>query len=345
VAALALLWSLAGGGAAQVPKDKDKDAAPDKDAATNRAPGAGQRRPAKVGPTGKGAAPTVVEMRFVDGGALKVTLRDERLEVRTDFGTLLIPAAAVERVEFGRRVPPAVAKKIAAAVFNLGSPDYKARQAAQAELASSGERAYPALLKAAESGDKEVARRAKEVLTKLREEVPEEELERPDYDVVHTANMTIVGRVTAETLKVSTLPFGEQSVRVADVRSLGGAAAAGPKNVLPDPGTLIQYQNDVGKSYFFRVTGEATGAGALVGGGRMLWAVGGAVFGTDVYTIDSALAAAAVHAGVLRPGETGVVEVTLTGPQASFAGSVRNGVSSNAYGPYPSSFKVSKVRR
>jgi hypothetical protein len=336
VAALALLGSLAGGGAAQAPKDKD--AAPDKDVAPDRPPDTGRRRPAK-------ARPAVVEMRFVGGGALKVTLQDERLEVRTDFGTLLIPAAAVERAEFGRRVPPAVGKKIAAAVFNLGSSEYKARQAAQEELAAAGERAYPALLKAAESGDKEVARRTREVLTKLREEVPAEELERPDCDVVHTATMTIVGRVTAEALKVRTLPFGEQRVRLADVRSLGGAAAAEPKDVLPDPGTLIQYQNDVGKSYFFRVTGEAAGAGALVGGGRMMWAGGGAVFGTDVYTTDSSLAAAAVHAGVLRPGETGVVRVTLTGPQAAFAGSVRNGVSSHAYGAYACSFKVSKVRR
>jgi hypothetical protein len=208
-------------------------------------------------------------------------------------------------------------------------------------LEALGERAYPALVKAAGGGDKEVARRARELLTKLREAVPEEELERPDYDVIHAANMKIIGRVTAETLKVSTLPFREQTVRLADVRSLGAQAAEGPKDVMPDPGNLVAFQNEVGKSYFFRVTGAGPAA-ALPRGMMML---GGVVYGTDVYTIDSTLALAAVHAGVLKPGETGVVKVTLTGPQASFAGTLRNGISSFAYGPYTSSFKVNKVRR
>jgi hypothetical protein len=296
-------------------------------------------------------------MRFVDGGALKVTLKDERLEVRTPYGTLLIPAADVERVEFGRRLPPGLGKKIEAAVVNLGSREYKARQAAQAELAALGGRAYPALVRAAESGDKEVARRAKELLTRLREAVPEEELERPEHDVVHTRIMRVEGRVAGDVLKVTTLPFGEQSVRLADVRSLGGAvdAGPGPKDVLPDPVNLTQFQNQVGKTFHFRVTGGAPGAAAGPGrlavlggpgpGGAVAVFVGGAVYGTDVYTTDSTLAMAAVHAGVLKAGEMGVVRVTVLGPGGAFTGTTRNGVTSNAFGFYPGSYKVSKTRR
>jgi hypothetical protein len=56
--------------------------------------------------------------------------------------------------------------------------------------------------------------------------------------------------------------------------------------------------------------------------------------GTDVCTLDSALALAAVHAGVLWPGQTGVVRVTLVGPVAGFRATIRNGVSSGAYGAY-----------
>ena len=59
-----------------------------------------------------------------------------------------------------------------------------------------------------------------------------------------------------------------------------------------------------------------------------------AVRGTDTYTVESPLAVAAVHAGVLKAGQTGVVKVKMMGPQAAFQGSTRNGVTTNGFGPY-----------
>ena len=52
------------------------------------------------------------------------------------------------------------------------------------------------------------------------------------------------------------------------------------------------------------------------------------MWGTDVYTSDSTLATAAVHAGVLQPGQTGVVKVTILPGQAAYQGSTRNSVRS-----------------
>jgi hypothetical protein len=75
----------------------------------------------------------------------------------------------------------------------------------------------------------------------------------------------------------------------------------------------------------FRVTGAA-----------------GIVWGTDLYTTDSAVAAAAVHAGVLKIGQTGVIKVTILPGQLSYAGSERNGITTNAWGGYHQSFKVEK---
>ena len=92
----------------------------------------------------------------------------------------------------------------------------------------------------------------------------------------------------------------------------------------PDPGNLVGYEAQVGQSFSFSVTGQTAGP---------LW-------GTDVYTTDSLLACAAVHAGKVRPGERKVVRVTIVTPPPAFQGSTRNGVTSSAYGPYPGAYRV-----
>ena len=55
------------------------------------------------------------------------------------------------------------------------------------------------------------------------------------------------------------------------------------------------------------------------------------IWGTDVYTLDSHLAAAAVHAGIVKPGETGTVRVRIVQSPPQFAASFRNGVTTTAY--------------
>lgn len=68
----------------------------------------------------------------------------------------------------------------------------------------------------------------------------------------------------------------------------------------------------------------------------------GSVWGTDHYTLDSKIAKAAVHAGVLKVGEAGVVTVTIKPGQESYTGQARNGVQSSAWGSYAKSYSVSK---
>lgn len=46
----------------------------------------------------------------------------------------------------------------------------------------------------------------------------------------------------------------------------------------------------------------------------------GTIYGTDVYTHDSNLATAAVHAGVLKLHERGIVKVTILPPSGNFKG-------------------------
>jgi hypothetical protein len=83
----------------------------------------------------------------------------------------------------------------------------------------------------------------------------------------------------------------------------------------------------VGTTYYFRVTGVTEG---------QLW-------GTDIYSGDSTIGAAAVHAGLLEPGKTDLLRVTVVTPPERFPGTVRNGVTSTEYGRYQYAWRLSKI--
>lgn len=66
----------------------------------------------------------------------------------------------------------------------------------------------------------------------------------------------------------------------------------------------------------------------------------GGLWGTDIYTDDSSIRSAAVHAGLLAADERGTVRIKIMGPQVNYVGSIRNGISSNAYGAYAGSYQM-----
>ncbi len=186
------------------------------------------------------------------------------------------------------------------------------------------------MLDAAKSKDAEVARRATDLLDAIREAVPPEQLEIRKFDVIQTEHSKISGRIEGTALKAASVQFGDVQLKLTDMRSLRvpgvGDEAAKIVHAGPDPGTLTTYQDKVGKTFHFRVTG-ATAA--------IIW-------GDGIYTTDSQLATAAVHAGVLKVGETGVVKVTIVPSPQTFSGSTKNGVTSQAYGLFPAAYKVSR---
>ena len=65
---------------------------------------------------------------------------------------------------------------------------------------------------------------------------------------------------------------------------------------------------------------------------------GGTVWGTGVYTTDSALCQAALHAGAVS-ARGGRVRVTRRPGAKSYQGSRRNGVTTHDWGSYPHSFR------
>lgn len=68
----------------------------------------------------------------------------------------------------------------------------------------------------------------------------------------------------------------------------------------------------------------------------------GSLWGTDIYTYDSSVCTAAVHAGLIGFAQGGVVTPVLMPGQASYTGSTRNGVTSQSYGPWSGSFVFAK---
>ncbi len=93
------------------------------------------------------------------------------------------------------------------------------------------------------------------------------------------------------------------------------------------PPSMVDLCDQIGATYYFRLQGGIEG---------QLW-------GTDIYTGDSTLAMAAVHAGALKAGESGIVKVTVVQPPADYQGSVRNGVTSNDFGRYAIAYKLERV--
>jgi LCCL domain len=83
----------------------------------------------------------------------------------------------------------------------------------------------------------------------------------------------------------------------------------------------------VGATYYFRIKGVTEGQ----------------VWGTDTYTRDSSLAAAAVHAGLLKPDQTAVLRVTVVAALTSYPGTTRNGVTTTDYADFPHAWRLSAI--
>jgi hypothetical protein len=172
----------------------------------------------------KPAGPRVVEVQFVDGSTLKLKLQDERIPLSTPYGKLRIPAADVRRIEFATRVPAEISTRVEQAVLDLGSREFRRREAATAAIRKLGAWAYPALLQAARHKDPEVVRRAEELLRQLRETVPEDRLVVRKRDVIHTEDSKFSGEIDVDAFKATTTQFGEVRLKLTDMRSLGPAA-------------------------------------------------------------------------------------------------------------------------
>jgi len=182
------------------------------------------------------ARPYLAEVRFGDGSIVRMTLLEENLEVQTKYGKLTIPLAEVRRVEFGLHVPPEVNQQITQSIKRLASDVYKERDVASKDLIQAGHFAYPMLQKATKSGDHEVAYRAVSVIKQISERVSPELLRLRDEDVIHTAEFTVIGRITSLSLKANSPHFGDVALKLSELRTVHMKHQGGKLELIVDAG-------------------------------------------------------------------------------------------------------------
>lgn len=269
--------------------------------------------------------PPVFEVKTSDDSSLRASILDSTLELTTSFGPLVIPVKDVRRLEVGTRLTEDEWKHVQKAIADLTSENRKDRVIGREAAIALGGKVLSAIRRAKRSvTDPEIAAGLSDVETRVVSILREKnEKELADRDTIQTDGSTFVGILAASHLKVLTGPFGEQKLKVSDVRSARSLAAESPDEEgdligLP-PNGMIAFQGQFGKVYRVRVTGAG----------------GGSIWGTGTYTLDSYLPLAAVHAGAIKMNETGIVKVRIVQSPNQFAPSTQNGVSSGAYGQYP----------
>ncbi len=89
--------------------------------------------------------------------------------------------------------------------------------------------------------------------------------------------------------------------------------------------SAVAFKNDIGSTYKFRCP--------EIGEEHSIW-------GSDVYTQDSSICTAAVHAGLFSLEDGGIVTIEFRPGRATYGSTVRNGIKSNPYGEYERSFVV-----
>lgn len=83
------------------------------------------------------------------------------------------------------------------------------------------------------------------------------------------------------------------------------------------------FKDDVGLTYSF----ECPPKGSPI-----------AIWGSDIYTADSSVCTAAVHAGLITLENGGVVTIEIRPGRQIYGSTERNGITSNTFGDYPKSF-------
>lgn len=150
-------------------------------------------------------------------------------------------------------------------------------------------------------------------------------VDMPGGQQVNSGTLTLRIESPDRLVKVaSSIPYGE-SVWT----RTGAPAETSPPSASPAPETTWATQ----ASQWRGQNGRRYALACLPGG-----PTAGRLWGTDVYTDDSSVCLAAVHAGLIAAAAGGVVTIEIRPGQSAYLGSTRFGVTSQAYGGWDGSF-------
>lgn len=252
------------------------------------------------------------ELSLRDGRSFVGVLHDFKMTFDTRFGPLTVFAADIKRIDFALTNSHDTTSAISTAVRRLGGADAKE---AEEELLVLGARAFPAMVALAQCGNEPIHRRARGLAGRIRASTTPEQLSLRTSHQVTTPDATFAANFPPDTFGFGLITdAGHQSFdnhELFTLRQVPGPTIEVPR---PNPRWLGRfYTNSYGAKLSFIVTGDPND---------------GDVMGSNPYTLDSMLASAAVHAGVVKPGETKIVRVEIILAPSTFVGSGRNGVTS-----------------
>jgi hypothetical protein len=206
--------------------DKDKAAKPDK----------GDKVAPPVVPATP-IPPGLVEVRFTNGSIVVMTMLQDKVEVVTDYGTLLVPPRDIRNIDFGLHLTDEEKRKLEDLVDKLGSSAHDEREKASQDLAAMGPLAFLRLHSAVKSQDLEVSRRAEAALKAIREKHAARFLRLREDDTIRTNKFSIVGRIVTPTFKAKAEDFGELDLRPGRLLAIRWLAADTKKEVVVDAPT------------------------------------------------------------------------------------------------------------
>jgi hypothetical protein len=177
-----------------------------------------------AGPAPDTPPPHEVVATFHDGTVIQKAALHGNLELITRYGKLTVPIRDVQRIEIGFRLSAEDTRTVEEAIHELGSKQFRQREAAERKLIALGFRAYPAVVKATQSKDAEVVRRAQAVLQKIQQTTPADKLQIKPHDTVVTADCVLTGRLVADVLKAKTAAFGKMQFKLLDLRAVHSAS-------------------------------------------------------------------------------------------------------------------------
>ncbi len=169
--------------------------------------------------------PEIVKLFLMDGSVITGKLSVKEIVVETQFGKLTIPVTELRSFTPGLVSHPELAKQIYDLIDALGSDQFDQREKAQKALTKMGKPVRGELEKRARDEDTERRTRIKAILDEFDEQADEEDEDGKTAappvliprDQVETTEFSAVGRITTNTLTVSSL-YGPLTVKLADVR-------------------------------------------------------------------------------------------------------------------------------
>lgn len=167
-----------------------------------------------------------VRIHLMDKSIIAGELSIQQFEVKTEFGTLVVPVEKVVSITPGLDSHTKLSAKIDKLIADLGGADYKAREQAQKELLALGLPVRDIIAVHTDSDNAELKRRAGEIVQKLDEAAGDGSDDFDDdtpknktwvrYDIVETPGFTIAGKISPAEFQVNS-KYGPLKVGLNDI--------------------------------------------------------------------------------------------------------------------------------